>query len=148
MIPGSTFINHDPTLVWNVKSSRKTVTNMRFYICVHIYSWAFTVVSAWVCKHIYILQVSIYLFWMQIQLQQSFSEAQLLGNHCLLCNLARLLDGVFDSTVYLLDFMRTRPSIVTNHLASKCDDAGGKIHCQAFPLRLIITFWSSGVCEH
>lgn len=98
--------------------------------------------------YIYILQVSIYLFWMQIQLQQSFSEAQLLGNHCLLCNLASLLDGVFDSTVYLLDFMRTRPSIVTNHLASKCDDAGEKIHCQAFPLRLIITFWSSGVCEH
>lgn len=96
------------------------------YIYMYIYSWAFTFLSAWVCKHIYILQVSIYLFWMQIQLQQSFSEAQLLGNHCLLCNLASLLDGVFDSTVYLLDFMRTRPSIVTNHLASKCDDVGEK----------------------
>lgn len=86
---------------------------------------------------------------MQIQLQQSFSEAQLLGNHRLLCNLASLLDGVFDSIVYLLDFTRTRPSIVTDHLASKCDDgggAGGGIHRQAFPLRLIITFWSSGVC--
>lgn len=31
----------------------------------------------------------------------------------------------------------------------KCDGAGGKkLHCQAFPLRLLITFWSSGVCEH
>lgn len=39
-----------------------------------------------------------------MQLQQSTSETLLLGNHCLLCNLARLLDGVFDSTVYLLDF--------------------------------------------
>lgn len=76
------------------------------------------------CAKTYILQASIYLFWMQIQLQQSFSEAQLLGNHRLLCNLASLLDGVFDSTVYLLDFTRTRPSIVTDHLASKCDDGG------------------------
>lgn len=30
----------------------------------------------------------------------------------------------------------------------QCDGAGEKLHCQAFPLRLIITFWSSGVCEH
>lgn len=53
-----------------------------------------------------------------MQLQQSLLETLLLGNHCLRCNLARLLGGVFDSTVYLLDFTRTRPSIVTNHLVS------------------------------
>lgn len=69
-------------------------------------------------EHIYSLQASIHLFWMQMQLQQRFSETLLLGNHCLLCILARLLDGVFDSIVYLLDFTRTRPSIATNHLAS------------------------------
>lgn len=53
-----------------------------------------------------------------MQLQQSLSKTLLLGNHCLLCNLARLLDGVFDSKVYLLDVTRTCPSIVTKHLAS------------------------------
>lgn len=100
------------------------------------------------CANIYMSSPGIYPFWMQMQLQQSFSETLLLGNHCLLCNLARLLDGVFDSTVYLLDIMRTRPSIVTNHLASSVTAQGKKLHCQAFPLRLLITFWSSGVREH
>lgn len=82
-----------------------------------------------------------------MQLQQSILETLLLGNHCLLCNLARLLDGVFDRTVYLLDLRRTAPSIVTNHLASNVT-VQGNLHGQAFLLRFLITFWSSGMCKH
>lgn len=78
-----------------------------FQLCGYVDVWGIEYVSlcACVCKHdrIYIEGASIYLFWMQIKLQQSFVDTLLLGNTCLLCNLVGLLDIVCDGTVCLLD---------------------------------------------
>lgn len=53
----------------------------------------------------------IHLFWMQIELQQSFLETLLLGNLRMLCDVVGPVYIVCVGTVYLLDwgFMRTCP---------------------------------------
>lgn len=110
-------------LVLHNKSSRKHPPNLlRSFKCVamyiHVWGSEYMSLCACVCKHdrMYIEEASIYLFWMQIKLQQSFLETLLLGNLCLLCNLVGLLYIVCDGTVCLLDwgFMRTFPSTWIN----------------------------------
>lgn len=97
-------------LVLHTKSSRKQPPNhlrsvKRVAMYIHVWGSEYMSLCACVCKHggIYILEAFMYLFWMQIKLQQSFLEILLLGNLCLLCNLVGLLYIVRGGTVYLLD---------------------------------------------
>ena len=93
------FKNTACVLVLHTKSSREQPPKRQ--TCGEVSTWACADVCAKRDK-IYILEASIYLFWMQIKSQQSFLETLLLGNLCLLCNLVGQLCIVCGGTVYFL----------------------------------------------